>query len=316
MSFFRKYYPVLKWAILVLAYGFLFYKLSTFDNYYDFINQMKSPDCLQLLWLLLTLVLLPLNWLLEAVKWRELISDLEQISLAKSLQTIFSGITTGFFTPNRIGEYPGRALFLNSGSRVPAIALGFVGSLAQTLAILVCGVPAAILFFIVSSNASQLSGNALWVFFFGAGLLLVSLYCCLPVVSSHCLRYPIKNEKIRNTLQALEAMSAKKLLKVFLLSLIRYTVFCLQLFLVLRFFGIRLSVAEAVIGIATNYLFVTFTPSIALSEAAIRGSYAIIFIGAFTDNVLAVAAAGITLWLINYCLPMIIGSFVFSKSKL
>lgn len=316
MSFFRKYYPVLKWAILVLAYGFLFYKLSTFDNYYDFINQMKSPDCLQLLWLLLTLVLLPLNWLLESVKWRELISDLEQISLARSLQTILSGITTGFFTPNRIGEYPGRAVFLHSGSRVPAIALGFVGSLAQTLAILVCGVPATMLFFFKNSYSNQLSSNALWVFFAVSGLLLIILYCCLPIISNHCLRCSIKSEKVHNTLEALKAMSAKKLLTVFLLSLIRYTVFCMQFFFVLRFFGVQLSVTEAFIGIATNYLFVTFTPSIALSEAAIRGSYAIIFIGAFTDNVLAVAAAGITLWIINYCLPMIIGSFIFSKSKL
>ena len=53
-----------------------------------------------------------LNWFLESLKWRFLISKIEKISINRSIRAIFSGITISTFTPNRIGEYGGRVFCL------------------------------------------------------------------------------------------------------------------------------------------------------------------------------------------------------------
>lgn len=311
-----KHYNVLKWGILILAYGFLLYKITTFDNYNDFFKQWEEIPFYQFVWLLLTIFLLPLNWLLESAKWKEIVKRLEFISLKKSFQSVLSGITVGFFTPNRIGEYPGRVVFLNNVNRIPAIVLGFIGTLAQTLAIVICGIPSAVVFFTLREDVNQLSSKALWLFFIAIGITIFAIYIFLPNISKWILKHHIKYSKVVTTLQAVRQCSKKSLLKIFLLSFFRYSVFCLQFYCILKFFGVTISVSEAIIGIATNYLFVTFTPSLALSEVAIRGSYSIIFIGAFSNNLIGVATAGITIWLINYCLPMIVGSFFVAKSNL
>jgi hypothetical protein len=79
----------------------------------------------------------------------------------------------------------------------------------------------------------------------------------------------------------------------------------------LQFFGVDITVAEAIIAIPTSYLFVTFTPSLAFSEAAIRSSYAVVFIGSFSENIAGIAFAGFLLWIINYGIPMLLGSYNF-----
>ena len=56
-----KIYTYVKWAISVLAYGFLAYKLATFDGYDAFVEQVSSFGAEQFVWLALAVVLLPLN---------------------------------------------------------------------------------------------------------------------------------------------------------------------------------------------------------------------------------------------------------------
>ena len=84
----------------------------------------------------------------------------------------------------------------------------------------------------------------------------------------------------------------------------------------LRFCSIDINLWQGVVSISTFYLFLTFTPSIAFSEAAIRGSYAVIFVGMFSDNSVGIALAGVLVWFVNAVIPMIIGSVFFSKTKL
>ncbi|MBO7227782.1 MAG: flippase-like domain-containing protein [Bacteroidales bacterium] len=116
--------------------------------------------------MILAIFLLPLNWFLESIKWKVILSNLEKISTFTAFKSVLSGITVGFFTPNRIGEYPGRVVYISNKNKVPSIALGFVGSLAQTLVILICGLPSAFIFFTHEKEFELLVGKTLWVFFF------------------------------------------------------------------------------------------------------------------------------------------------------
>ena len=80
------------------------------------------------------------NWSLEALKWKLLISPLESISYKTSLKGIFSGITMSIFTPNRVGEFAGRVFFLEKADKIQASIMSLIGSLMQLVITIIAGV--------------------------------------------------------------------------------------------------------------------------------------------------------------------------------
>ena len=70
---------------------------------------------------------------------------------------------------------------------------------------------------------------------------------------------------------------------------------------------------KALIVIPANYLFITFTPSFSFTEPLIRGSYAVFFVGNFSNHTVGIALAGICLWVVNYVFPMLLGYVVLLK---
>jgi len=137
---------VLKWLILIVSYSYLAYKLITFDQYDELAAHWKQMPASQLWWLVVTLILLPVNLLLEALKWKLFVSKIQKIDILTSLKSILSGIYTGFFTPNRVGELVGRVAFIDAEKRKSGVTLSIVNSLTQNLATIVCGLPAIVIF--------------------------------------------------------------------------------------------------------------------------------------------------------------------------
>lgn len=79
--------------------------------------------------------LMLLNWFLEALKWKYLVQRVEKISTWKAVESVFCGLTWAVFTPNRIGEYGGRVLFLYPRKRILgaiAMAVGAAGQMVVT----------------------------------------------------------------------------------------------------------------------------------------------------------------------------------------
>ena len=89
--------------------------------------------------IILVFLMMFLNWFIEALKWRFLISKIEKISFLRSLRAIFSGITVSAFTPNRIGEYGGRVFCLKEGDRGQAVLITVIGSMSQLITTIVFG---------------------------------------------------------------------------------------------------------------------------------------------------------------------------------
>jgi uncharacterized membrane protein YbhN (UPF0104 family) len=54
---------------------------------------------------------------------------------------------------------------------------------------------------------------------------------------------------------------------------------------------------------------------VAFAEIGIRGTYAILLIGAFTNNSVGVALSAVGLWFINYVIPMLVGSLLLIKTE-
>lgn len=312
MSLSFKNSSIIKAVVLLAAYGYLAYVLISFQDYVELVQQWSAAWHKNLLWLLAVLALLPLNWLLETVKWQYLVKDVEALSLTKAFRSVLGGNTTAFFTPNRLGEFPGRSLFMQEGNRLKAALLGMFGGVSQTLVIMLCGLPSLILLL------GHFQGAVSWLYVLLALLcfsFLVVIYFSLPRISAK-LKSSSLFARWSNYLACYEQLSALRLIQILACTLARYLVFCAQLYFMLRFFCVELNVLTAMLAIAVNYLFVTFAPSWAFSEGAVRASTAVVVLGLFSANVVGIAAAGVSIWLINFVLPMLAGSIFLSKAKI
>jgi len=305
---------LLKWIVLPLAFSFLAYKLLTFNQYHDLIVQWKQLSLSQFWWLGAVFLLLPINLLLEATKWKQLVSKIQVLQLTDALRGVLVGITTGFLTPNRVGELVGRVMYLNKEHRKAGITLTLLNSLTQNIIMVLCGIPACALF--VNSYKEGITINAsLYLWLLAAGLVLFGVVYFLLPRFSRIFNKSRYSEKIKAFTDCLSLYSKQDLVQIMLISLGRYVVFCTQFFFMLRFFRVDLSMEQALISIPTSYLFVTFTPSFAFSDVAVRSSYAVLVIGVFSNQVVSIALAGACIWLVNFVIPLFVGLVVLARGK-
>ncbi len=304
-----KFLPILKSLIFVLAYGYLIYKIVNFFTHYDLSQADFSFSWKSVLYLLFVLILLPINWGIETFKWQLLIKKIQNISFIQALKSVLIGLFIGFFTPQRIGEIPGRVLTLNSSNRTAGMSMMLVGSIIQTIINSSMG--------LIGLSFLSLSWlNHRWATIWSISIifLLLSMLLFLPTIANY-LKSKFSNEKIKNVCCSLSKISSKDLAKLFFITLLRYIIYSTQFYLCIRFCHINISLSEAAIAISCIYLFITITPSFAIADAGLRGSYALVFIGLYSSQTINIATAGISVWCINVVIPMIIGSIMMKDIK-
>ena len=106
--------------------------------------------------LISVLLLIPLNILLEGMKWQYLMIKLEKISIYTAVKGVLAGISVSMIMPNRVGDYLGRVFILKKADRFQAVLATILGSLAQLLTTIIMGLIGIILFipdyFIISTG--------------------------------------------------------------------------------------------------------------------------------------------------------------------
>ncbi|MCQ2370092.1 MAG: flippase-like domain-containing protein [Paludibacteraceae bacterium] len=307
---------ILKIIIMVGAYGYLTYSLITFKYYDVLISSFKLNVGDKWFLFVAALLLMPINWGLESAKWFTIVRQIQPYKYFVAYKSVLMGLVSGFFTPNRICDPIGRVLTLEPENRGGGILLTFVGSLAQSFA--------TCLFLLIAvtfvPDMPFLSGDedfeTLRLCSVVFALIISLLYITLPLYAPKIwiTKYP----KVNRILQAVSAIKYKALSIISVESVVRYAVYCIQYFLMLRFMGVEISVASAFILIPINYFLVSVTPSYSFSEIGVRGSYAMVLFGGMgqiTDdpisalNAMAASMAAVTIWVINYIIPMLVGSW-------
>ncbi len=271
------------WAITVLAYGYLGYRLYIYDGWTELGNHLSKADTAAWLCGLLALLLMPVNMLLEAWRWQFLMGDL---SLREAQRQVYFSKMAGQLTPYQLGEYPARGLLMEHGRWAELLSKGVVGSMTMTLAITLVGIlPLAVWL-------SDGRWRPEWMTVVGLMLAVVALTAALPRLLRRWIR-----------------VDSRLLMGSLGQSVVRYLCWCLQLALVLRLFGMPFS-TEWLVLIPVYYLIITIAPSIAAAEAGVRGAAAMLVFGTAEATL-----AGILLWAINSLLPMLIGTFVNKNAK-
>jgi len=304
--------------IAAVALWFIYRQLTDADNLESFTSSIKyRADKKGFLFpAIIALLLMPLNWGLEAVKWRMLISYVERISFRDALLSVFTGITMSLFTPNRIGEFFARLLTLKKAPVMKGAFLTITGSLSQLMTTLLFGMLSLCLFIPLYLNVHSTGRYLIWILIcfmcLITAVVMISLYFRVSAVS-RAGRSFVKPGwiKIRGYLRVMRRLKRRFLLKVLLLSMARYFVFSTQFFLLLLAFGVTVDWFNAFILISMTYFVMTAIPTIALADLGIRGSVSVFFIGLYGSASSAVnidiLAASTAVWMINLALPALAG---------
>ncbi|MBO7477973.1 MAG: flippase-like domain-containing protein [Salinivirgaceae bacterium] len=258
--------------------------------------------------MLASVALMPLNWIVEAVKWRVLTSHLQPFSLWQALRSVLAGLAVSMLTPNRVGDFAGRIAFLNPGNRTAGAMSAFVGGYAQMLAIASLGVVAFGLrpvlpdFLSVAAEHYPLSMSVLLAII----IFLTGFYFAARLMAA---RFKFSRwQWLERFVGAAGRHTNRQLAVALFLSICRSAIFILQLQQMLQSFGVRLELFDAFCSIALMYCFVSVIPTFALAEWGVRGSMALLFIVPLGGQPTQIIAASVALWIINVAVPAAAGA--------
>ncbi|MCU7693501.1 flippase-like domain-containing protein [Haoranjiania flava] len=297
---------------VILSFS-IFNKIKQQENLPETWKIIKNSIADQWLLLLLMVLLMIVNWTLEARKWQVLIRPVQQVSIYTGFKAVLSGLSFGLFIPNGMGEYLGRMLYLNQGNRLKSIAVSIMGSLSQLLITLVTGLAALVYFInhdvlvIASTGLSDFWFRALMYVLILATLFFFFLYFKIGWVTSLFSYIPfVKRHRV--FIQALTEFDYKTLFKVLFLSLLRYAVFIVQYILMFEIFKVEMPLMNAVAGICVMFLLIAIVPTIPIAELGVRGEVSLRIFGMLSKNAIGIISTTVFIWLINLIIPAIIGS--------
>lgn len=303
----------IKVAIVVLAYAYAGYRIATAPDIDQLPTYFSGMGLSRILVLVSILLLMPLNWAIESFKWRLLIRSIEpEIGFGKCIKAVMTGVTVGTITPNRAGEFAGRILFVQKENRAKASYLTIFGDTAQFCATVIFGIIGLL---IIGNHISEaIPYNTLMIISAICGVAIIAIFIKFDSTVNALGKTKFVKKRFEKYVPQCEICTKSKLITL-VLSLARYTVFCLQFYLSLRFFGIDIPAQSAFAAIFATYICTYLIPSIAAAELGIRVSFAILFIGIFTTQETAIALASLLLYLVNVGIPIAIGGIFLLKEK-
>jgi len=179
--------------------------------------------------ILFLLLLSFLNRFFEILKWQNLVSSFQKISMGNATAQVLGALTAGIFTPNGLGEYAGKALFFEKSKAKKIVFLNLICNGIQMLLTVVFGV-FGLLYFNATFNIITTKTIALLF-----GLLLV-----LVLGSFFLKSFTIKGYSIEKLAHKINLIPKQIHRKNIILGLCRYLVFSHQYYFLFLAFEVDL----------------------------------------------------------------------------
>ena len=296
---------------VAVAYRLLVEK-DTAALWASFSEQWAAADA----WIVvLAVALMPVCWLLETTKWRVLMRPALDLSLLQGLKAVLGGVAVSLFTPNRIGEYGGRILFVPARYNWRAVIATLVGSFAQNLVHISIGLAGVLAFLLFMPDLPYAFRTGLAVLI---GLILAAgilIYFNLPTIGAWLERIdpPSWLRKPWRAMHHLQRIDRVDLSEALFYSLAKYVVFSSQFVLLLVYFDVAVPLPWLICGITVMYLAQTSIPLPPFLDVVVRSEVAIMLWSGFAINELSVLAASFFLWIINLLIPAFFGLIAISS---
>ena len=259
-------------------------------------------------------LLMLVNWLLESFKWQYLARALVTLSAWEATEAVFCGLTWAIFTPNRLGEYGGRVMFLPNRKRIYGVFAMAVGAFGQNVITNITGVLASLWFIYYFLNLN------IWLYLVIA-VLSIAFLVFLSIFYFHIkwlvglldrIRFL---EKYHRFFDIMGRYSPRELLTVIGYSLARFSVFSFQYYLVIHLLLPDLPVFQMMMTVIVFLFVQSALPSLDLFDVGVRSFTAAHLFLYVTNQQLAIIAAVSSIWLINLIIPAALGSVFVLKLK-
>lgn len=307
----NKLLSLIKFIVLVGSLIVIYFQFKSRVVSFSDVNLLieKLYSAKAIFFLIITFLLMILNWSLESYKWKYLLSNVEDISFYQAVKGVLSGLAIGFVTPNRVGEFAGKIAYLKSGNRANGAVMSFVGSSAQLLITIQAGF-IAVMFYGFEGELD--------IFVTPVALVILVIISFAWFKLDLFLRWTSRFEwlqKWNKHSEKLSLVSMGNMSRIYLISLIRYMVFPIQYFVLFKMLDTNIDFFQCFTMTAYSYFLLAIVPTYAIAEIGTRGSMNLMVFSALNApfNVLSVT---LLIWVINLILPACIGLVFISKSKL
>lgn len=293
---------LIKISLVVASFYFIGYKIWHEKAYLkDIFSLFTGFEWFAML--LFLLVLMTINWSIEAKKWQIIANSQSKINFISAFKSVVSGIALDALVPFGIGAVGAKIFSINTSQRRQLAPPLFIAQGMQTVFTVVFG------FLGVNQLAEYTSISSIFdkeillieMFLLGGGILI--LFFLVPK-SYYFIR------------QGIRSINFSQWVVIFFLSFVRYVVFFIQMFVLSTYLAPQIP-THIVIGCIT---FMFFTKTILpkpghLGALGIRGTSVIFFLNAVGYSSVGVVLASIVIWFINLALPSIIGLFYIKNLK-
>jgi hypothetical protein len=305
------FFVLIKLSIVVGAFYFIYTRLSENENLQlsEFITFLHENDTFSPKNITFLLILTIFNWFFEILKWKNLVSNVKIISFKNALEQSLGGLTASLITPNRIGDYGAKAVYYSKYLRTKIILLNLLGNMAQMTITTVCGV----IGFVIFVNRYQIDVNYYKVLKFVFILFIISLFTVFGVKQN---RFKIKGFTFDRVFNYIKKLGGKFHVINLLLSLVRYLIFSFQFYYLLTIFGAEVEYSKAMVVITSMYFLASVVPSISIFDVVIKGSVAVFLFGYVQVNELKILSVTTIMWLLNFVIPSLFGSYFVLNFKL
>lgn len=254
---------------------------------------------------------MPVNMLLEAKKWQMLVQYSQPLTFKEAFASYLAGLAFSVITPNRVGEYPGRLIYLKKENTLRLVNVSILGAIAQMLTVMLFGIIGLIYYNITIPSVTAKVVLASTV---GATFLIVIIY-------THFEKWLPKIEHIKWLkkyivyAKLLRAFKIKEQLAILSISVFRFVVYSCQFMCLFYWLNIQLPILS---GFCTTSLFffsIAILPSIAIAELGLRGQLSIFLFHPFTIDTIGILVATFGLWFINLVVPALAGTILILRMR-
>ncbi|MEE9349661.1 MAG: hypothetical protein V3U80_06405 [Flavobacteriaceae bacterium] len=300
----------MKSSIIAGAFYFIYQKMVHNDvmPLSDFIIQLEQKLFTNYKALAILFTLTFFNWFFEILKWKNLVSNIKKISLLESFKQSLGSLTASLFTPNRIGEYGAKAFYYYKDQRKKIMLLNLVSNVSQMTITLAFGVW-GLLYFLLNFNVElPLFRMRRLIYIFA--LLIASFFGGRVFISKK-----IRGFYLDKIIKFIKNLSGKIVFTTLLFSIIRYVIFSHQFFYLLNLFGVEVDYYTLMMLIFTMYLLASVIPSLPMFDWLIKGSVAVFVFSFIQVNEMIIVTISSLMWLFNFAIPSIIGSYFIMNFK-
>jgi len=262
----------------------------------------------------IVVLLMVVNWVLEAFKWQYLAKRLVDISIWQSIEAVFCGLTWAISTPNRVGEYGGRVMFLPNRKRIHGVFAMAVGAFGQIIMTNLLGLIAIVWLFY---NYIPVSAWLFALIVLISVLTLAILFICFFHIKGiiNLINRIAFLRKYHRFFDIMGRYKKPELVRILAFSMARYITFTVQYCIVFHLLIPQFAFFPMVMMLFVYFFVTSAVPSLDLLDVGVRSFTASHLFAYVTDQKIAIIAGVSSIWLINLIIPAIIGSLFVFKLK-